>query len=417
MNATIKQKLNILTNFNESFDNLMDQKIDGFSLKDVLNDLGTAESPMLKELISEMLANGVNLFHISDKNFVHNHHYRDYITDIIYEKNKPWQENNKKNGIHGTDNYGSNKPDTEFKSICVTKENNYYYIQLNTKLGEIDKIPGRTINDKIYGPNSRHALCAIVFNSKGNEALYGVYVSAEEFGNTIWEHIKEQQSNPKSGRDSMTITIGMLIKCKSFKIFNINPKYNIVYDISSEDNLKCYQLVSEFLGDKEFSVKSKVSNFNNNDMLVNTYSNEGASIFDISNFTIADLSFSKIYENPSLLKKDLVCCHYFENEIIFISRIKNEDWVPLFERQKSFYEEYNEEYKNLILNGIDKKEAKNMLKKDNFQQDIIRADKFRIKSKDIKFVSHYINKDKIDKFKIKKSKNIYFNDVFDLINV
>lgn len=152
-------------------------------------------------------------------------------------------------------------------------------------------------------------------------------------------------------------------------------------------------------------------------MLVNTYSNEGASIFDISNFTIADLSFSKIYENPSLLKKDLVCCHYFENEIIFISRIKNEDWVPLFERQKSFYEEYNEEYKNLILNGIDKKEAKNMLKKDNFQQDIIRADKFRIKSKDIKFVSHYINKDKIDKFKIKKSKNIYFNDVFDLINV
>lgn len=415
MKPTVKQKIETIINVNNSLENLLEN----FPLKDILNDPQTADHPLLKNHISKMMSLAVNLFHISEKNFIHNHHYRDYITSIEYDNHKPWETVARNNSIHGKDNLGHVKPDTEFKSYCVQKENNTYFIDLNSKIGEIDKLHTRNENDPIYGPNSNVALCCMIFNKKGNEILYGVYVSAEEFGKTIYEEIKKSRESLstktdgfiKKGRDSMVITIEMLINCKSFKIFNINPNYKIIYDISSEYNQNCYKLVAEQLGDREEKIKSYVKDFNKNDILVTTYSNDNSENFDVSKFTIARIPFFKILNNPDLLKKDLVCSYYFENELIFVSRIKNEQWLPLFNAQKIIYDNYIKEFSNIS----DKKKIKEILNNIGIQKEIIVSGTFRINSKDVIFEHHYIDKNRIEKFttKITKKTPKHILDIFN----
>lgn len=402
---------------------LIEDDSDGVSMIDILDHIGTIENPNLLKKIALLQSVCSAPFHVSGKNFMHNHEYRDLLSSINYDEQKPWNNEKRKKKVHGIDDLGDTRPSTEYKSVCVPKTATKFYLNSKTIIGVVDKLHTRDEDDEIYGALSNKALCADIFNHKGNKIVLSFYVGKEDFGRVVSEELKirklahKEKTNgyEKKGRDSVNLTVGMFLGCKSFKLFYFaESDIEIISEIQTQDSVELYNSISPLLGDKEKDLYN-ISNAKKTDKLIFTYANKEEKKIDIGNFTISEFSFSKMIENPTEQSLDLICGHYYLNKIICVTKIKNSEWVTLFNEQKAIYLEYQE----MLVRGCTESEIEKHMNGDRarLQKSIIKSDIFRINPKDLKdFELIYINKDYMDNFVMKKTKNKNLNKEYEKID-
>lgn len=388
----------------------------GVSLADIIDHPETIENPNLLKLISSLQSICSIPFHVSGKNFMHNHEYRDLLCSTNYDEQKPWVKEKRKKKVHGIDDLGDTRPSTEYKSICMPKNKTKLYLNDKTIIGVVDKLNTRNEYDEIYGPLSDKALCANIFDSKGNKILVSFYINKEEFGRVVSEALKNAKiaykektgGYEKKGRDSINLTIGMFLGCKSFKVFYVaESDIEIISEIQPQDNIEFYNSISSFLGDKEKELKN-ISNAKTTDKLIYTYANKKEKKLDICNFTTVELNFSKMVENKNEQNLDLICGHYYSNNIIYVIKIPNDQWLPLFNEQY----EFSLVRQKMLSNGSTELQIKEYMESNNMnlQSSIIKSNTFRLNSSVFKnFELLYINEDYIDNFVTKKSKNEILN--------
>jgi len=405
---------------------ILNKTINDKTIIELLSDPRVMENPTLRNLATEIKQQAVPLFYVGGENSYHNYGYRDDILAKEYDQFKPWMNESKNNSPHGTDRLaGDGRPNTEFKSMTVSSNIAPIYLYENTKLGEIDKVFTRTINDPIYGVDSDNCFFAGIFNEIGNEPIITFYVDKNDFGKTIYPKITERTAKLKQktnnltmkGRDSLVVTLGMFIECPSFKVVDINPKWcdKVIYTIESSRNQKLYNSIKSFIGDKEKQIQSVIGNIDGK--IVYSFANRNLNEIKLYDFTIAEIQGIGIFDTES--KKDLICAYYDMNNLVAVFKIDNDVWLPIVNTQKGYAKEFDDLIVGQSKSGI-AEIAKNLKQKyPDMQADIIRADTCRLKSNQIKdFELLYVNPEYKNKFIIRKmdKNNDLLFEIYNKIN-